>query len=306
MSERCVIVRSLKEFRGITRGCTVRETAGNRSWSAVVDRALAPGSDTGAIPSGFRELDGMLGGFQPGSLTLICGQAGVGTSTLLLDIVRHNVFQREQARVRSDIFHRPCVTTLYSTDRTERDIAVQITAAQAKVRWHVVANGPTELEDALGWDRAMTWTTTNSDAPLRIMATPRLTLDTILDDLDTVSRPAGLIAIDPLSGLARAPRLDESVIDIARALKSAAMRLQVPIVATAGYAIVSYDSAFDTLSRVADTVLGLHRADLHDPQDPRAGEAELSVYKSRTGRTGTHTIASMLTFGYFAGMWPMG
>lgn len=197
MSERCVIVRSLKEFRGITRGCTVRETAGDRSWSAVVDRALAPGSDTGAIPSGFRELDGMLGGFQPGSLTLICGQAGVGTSTLLLDIVRHNVFQREQARVRSDIFHRPCVTTLYSTDRTERDIAVQITAAQAKVRWHVVANGPTELEDALDWDRAMTWTTTNSDAPLRIMATQRLTLDTILDDLDTQSRTVSLICSMP-------------------------------------------------------------------------------------------------------------
>ena len=272
------------------------EQDNNRTWRAVLDRALATRADASRVPTGFHELDDMIGGYGVGTLSLICGEPGVGTSTLLLDTLRHTAFQRGESAL------------YYCADRSERAIVVQIIAAQSKVRWHTVAHGPNELDEAQSWDRAMQWSNQHQLAPLQIVASPWLNVDALIDDIEyrCRARTPRLIAVDPLIGFERALRVNDAVIDTARLLKAAALRLDVPIVATAGCTIAEFDPSFDTLARVADTVLSLYRADLHDPEDPRCGEADLTVFKSRTGRTGTFTLVSLLKYGFFAEMTPMG
>lgn len=292
------------------------------SWAASLDRALAVPVGDVLVPTGYVELDRMIGGLGCGTLTLVCGPPGVGTSTLMMDILRHNAFQQNNA------------VALYCADRVERDIVVQLIAAQARVRWRTVASGPGRLEDAVDWDVAMRWAAEHGDAPLRIEASPRLSVDTVIDDLERLGRegePPRLVIVDPLPAFSDDPDAPRAVIRAARALKSAAMRLRIPILATAGCDIAGRspadgdipgrfaaggdpdvdhapvptpEGAFDALSRIADTVLGIYRPDLHCRHDPRSGEVDLTVHKSRSGPTGEMVLASLLDWGRFAEMMP--
>lgn len=60
--------------------------------------------------------------------------------------------------------------------------------------------------------------------------------------------------------------------------------------------------AHNSLEQDADVVILLHREDAHDPETPRAGEADVIIAKQRNGPTGVVPLAAQLMYSRFFSM----
>jgi len=63
-------------------------------------------------------------------------------------------------------------------------------------------------------------------------------------------------------------------------------------------------SVHNSLEQDADIVVLLHREDMHEPESPRAGEADLIVAKHRNGPCATVTVAFQGHYSRFVDMAP--
>lgn len=260
-------------------------------WSAASCEAFASTDSRTLVPTGFTDLDCVLGGgLQPGTLTVLSGPAGVGASTLLLDIVRHNVFHCDTSAV------------LYDADRNARDIVEHVVAAETDTpRYDFTGTDTASIDTA--HEIAANWTAWHTHAPLTLAASPNWGADTIVEDITARGRsahPPALIGADPLLALlANADGPARTPDSVARALKVAAMQINVPIIVAAGFAIDPTDPSIDTFSHIPDTVIQIYRPDLHDRDDRRAGEVELRIIKGRAAAHSRIVVGHALHTGRF-------
>ncbi len=255
------------------------------------------------VPTGFVDLDRLIGGMRPGQLIVIAGRPGMGKTTLGLDIARHVSIGQG-------------LTTVYiSLEMTVQELFDRCLAAQASIPYHLVRDGTLSDDD---WQRASRAVGPMSEAPLGIADATDQTVVRIGNRLRRQARTSLDLAIIDHLGLIRDPSAarqgrQNEVAQIARDLKTLAKDLSIPIISLVqlnrantarGDKVPQLTDLRESgeIEQSADIVIMVHREDYYDAECPRAGEADLIIRKNRGGPTDTVTVASQLHFARFVDM----
>ncbi|MES0838443.1 DnaB-like helicase C-terminal domain-containing protein [Nocardiopsis tropica] len=257
-------------------------------------RALRPNAVTG-----FKELDELTVGLEPGTLTVISGRPSVGKSMLLGNIAC------------SSALRHAIPTVWIEQESSRRNVLDRVFSAEARIPRHLMRLGM--MTDA-DWGRIAVQMGRVATSPLLIHAGVRVDTEQVRQLAQESG--ANLVAVDGLQHLKphreRETR-EREVSDITRDLKDIALELQVPVVATAHLNRVPlqrFDSSptlddlreSDLIAHLADTVILIERPDLRDPGSPRAGEADLIVAKHRHGPAQTLAVAFQGHYSRFVDM----
>lgn len=255
------------------------------------------------ILTGFRELDLITGGLLPGTLTVIASRPSMGRTTFVTDVFRHTAITHNQP------------AALWTLEETGDETAVRILCAEARVARHHARSGSMTDDD---WTRLARQMPVVAEAPLHIAAPTSITATELAEQAaETVhEHDVRLLIVDGIQDIRPEQRSDlreREVGDVARALKTLARELHIPVLATAHLnrgpeQRLGNRPRLDDLREsgaitfAADTIVLLHRDDYYDRLSPRAGEADLIVAKNRQGFTATITVAFQGHYGRFVDM----
>jgi replicative DNA helicase len=257
-----------------------------------IDRleALAKGDrEVTGTPSGFRDLDGVLGGFQPGNLIVIAARPALGKSALVCNIAE-NVASKHGTPV-----------AFFSLEMSEAELAHRFIACRSRIPndrlrkgkvssrdWPRVVRACNELESAPLWlDDSSDLSLLELRAKARRLAASEGGLGLVIVDYMQLMRPED----------ARVNRV-EQVGQISRGLKILARELDVPVIGISqlsrapeqrtgrekGRPLLSDLRESGSIEQDSDVVVFIYReSKYNDEADP--SEADLIVAKHRNGPT---------------------
>jgi replicative DNA helicase len=238
------------------------------------------------VPTGFRDVDTLLSGLQPGNLIIVAARPGVGKSSLVTNVARNVVVDSS----------RP--VAMFSLEMSRWEIGMRLLCAEARVPWDSIRNKRVGAED---WSRIAQAADTLHEAPLYIIDSGNVTLVDIRAKarrLAARSTGLGLIIVDYLQLMSHTRRVDsrqQEIAEISRGLKMLSKELQIPVVAVSQLnrdperrqdkrPQLSDLRESGALEQDADVVMFIHR----DDSDPaKKGLADLIVAKHRNGPTDT-------------------
>jgi replicative DNA helicase len=247
------------------------------------------------VATGYADLDRILAGLQPSSLTIVGARPAMGKTSFALGMLAH---------VGIDL-RRPAL--LFSLEMGHLELTQRILAAEARVDAQHVRTGQLKESD---WGKLGTAVSRLSDARIFIDDNPNLTVMDIRARARRLRQSEGdlaLVVVDYLqlmTGRARAENRQVEVAEISRGLKILARELNVPVVALSQLSrglearqdkrpMLSDLRESGSLEQDADVVLFIYREEHYDPDTPidRHGDAEIIVAKHRNGPTGsTHLL----------------
>ncbi len=261
--------------------------------SASFDRLDELHKDKGkirGIPTGFRDLDNMLGGFQRSDLIILAARPSMGKTALALNFA-HNVSMKAGFPV-----------VMFSLEMSKEQLVDRLLAAEAGVdAWNLRTGNLTDSDfEKIG--QAMG---SLSEAQMFIDDTPGLTIS----DLRTKARreahrrPLGLIVVDYLQLMSGGSKFGgdgnrvQEISEISRGLKSVARELNVPIIALSqlSRSVESRSPQIPQLADLresgsieqdADVVAFIYREDYYNPESERRSIVDLFIKKHRNGPTG--------------------
>lgn len=248
------------------------------------------------IPTGFVDLDALLGGWSQGYLIVIGGRPSSGKTNLLLNF----------CRTASMKYRLP--TMLISGEMNSREIQTRLVSAEARVPLHVMRTGQMSDDD---WNRLARVIEAIADNPVHIATPPDFEMGQLIVDVNRLVKEAGLklLLIDSLQWMAEeedetSSRIVESTL---RRLKKLAETAKIAIIVTAhavsprSIAALTHGAAIE---RISDVVILLDRLDQDELESPYAGEANLIVAKNRNGPVATVTVACQLHYCRFVDLAP--
>jgi replicative DNA helicase len=280
--------------------------------SREVDRLEKVAKSESAItgtPSGFKDLDAITGGFQPGNLIIIAARPGMGKSGLVANIAEHVAVKENRA------------VAFFSLEMSEMELAQRLIARRARIPSDKLRKGNVGDRE---WSRVLRVCNQLEKAPLWIDESSDLG---ILDLRGKARRlhvtergrgigGLGLIIVDYIQLMrAEDPRVNrvEQVGQMSRGLKLLARELDVPVVALSQLSrapeqrtgrdkrpILSDLRESGNLEQDADLVAFIYREDYYRNWDESVddaererlkGIAELIVRKNRNGPTDTVQLA---------------
>jgi replicative DNA helicase len=180
------------------------------------------GADVTGVPTGFRDLDRLTSGFQPGNLVIIAARPSMGKSALGLCIAA-NLGLRHELPV-----------ALFTLEMSKSEVTQRLLCSEAKVESQRLRTGKLAQDD---WPRLVAAGDKLMKAPIYVDDTGSITMMEIRSKarrLKTREPKLGLIIVDYLqlmtSGTTAENRVQE-VSQISRNLKVLARDLDVPILA---------------------------------------------------------------------------
>ncbi|MFW2512593.1 replicative DNA helicase [Demequina sp. SO4-13] len=256
------------------------------------------------IPTGFRDLDELTGGFQAGQMIVLAARPAIGKSTLGLDIARS-----------ASIKHgKPSV--IFSLEMSREEITKRMLSAEAGVKLSKLTKGPMGPND---WERLAQTAAKVSKAPLFIDDSPNMSLMEIRAKCRRLKQQHGLelVVVDYLQLMSSGRKVEsrqQEVSEFSRALKLLSKEIEVPVIAisqlnrgaeqrTEKRPMLSDMRESGAIEQDADIVILLHRDDAYD-RDNRPGEADFIVAKHRAGPTDTIAVAFKKDYAHFADMAP--
>src|SRR5213080_4869529 len=180
------------------------------------------GADVTGIPSGFRDLDRITSGFQPGQLIILAARPSMGKSALGLCMAT-NIAVRSETPV-----------ALFTLEMLKAEVTQRLMCSEGKVESQRLRSGKLAIDD---WPRLTAACDKLSKAPIYVDDTGSITMMEIRSKarrLKSRKPSLGLIVVDYMqlmtSGLSAENRVQE-VSQISRSLKILARDLDVPILA---------------------------------------------------------------------------
>jgi replicative DNA helicase len=255
-------------------------------------RLSIEGTSLTGTPSGFKDLDEITGGFQPGNLIIVAARPAMGKSALVCNIAENAALHAE----------RPSAVALFSLEMAEAELAQRFVASQAMIKGDEFRKGrvaenrwPKILAASQRLAGAPLWVDDSSDVGLlEIRAKARRLHSQCPDGL-------GLIIIDYLQLMRTDSRYDNRVTavgELSRGLKILARELEVPVIALSQLSravelrspkkpLLSDLRESGNLEQDADLVIFIYRDDYYEKENSeRPGEADLIIAKHRNGSTG--------------------
>ena len=244
------------------------------------------------VPSGFADLDRLLGGLQPSDLIIIASRPGVGKTSLAVSIAVN-------AALKND-----AVVAMFTLEMSDEQLVQRMISAQTGIDSQRLRLG--RIED-LEWEKFTHTSGVLSEAAIFIDDTPspspmevrtkarRLAAEYDLD----------LIIIDYLqlmqSGDRRAQNRVQEISYISRSLKALARELKVPVIALSQLSravearndkrpVLSDLRESGSIEQDADIVMFIYREEVYEPDTDRANIADIIVSKHRNGPTDTISL----------------
>jgi replicative DNA helicase len=238
-------------------------------------------------PSGFRDLDEITGGFQPGNLIIIAARPSMGKSALVTNMAEN-----------ASIEHGKPVA-LFSLEMSESELAQRFVASQARIKGDELRKG--RVADTK-WPKILEASARLAAAPLYIDDSSDVGILEIRAKARRLHQqsPLGMIIVDYLQLLRPDGRVEsrvEQVGQMSRGLKILARELNVPVIALSqlSRAVESRTDKRPILSDLresgqieqdADLVAFIYREEYYDKETERAGIADIIIAKHRNGALG--------------------
>jgi len=258
-----------------------------------------------SVPTGFYELDEMLGGFQKSDLVIVAARPSMGKTALALTLARNAAVDHE------------IPIGIFSLEMSTMQLIIRLLCAEGKLNAHLVRTGKLPHSEGVKLSK-------NAhkliEAPIYVDDSPAQTVLEIRAKARRlkVEKNVGMIIIDYLQlmqGHAKAESREREISHISRSLKSLAKELNIPVIALSqlNRAVESRTDKRPQLSDLresgsieqdADVVIFLNRPEYYGMEKDANGEslegvAEVIVGKQRNGPTGTVKLAFIKEYARF-------
>ncbi len=271
-------------------------------------------SGVNGVPTGFRDLDSLTGGWQNSDLIIIAGRPSSGKTAFALSLTRNAAMHHE----------KPTGVGIFSLEMSTQQLIMRLLCAEAKVDAHAVRTGRLPEDD---WKR------------LSLAAGKLAKANIFIDDSASLGilelrakarrlkaeRNIGMIVVDYLQ-LMQGPKDAESrekeISAISRSLKALAKELSVPVIALSQLSravearndkrpILSDLRESGAIEQDADVVAFVHRPEMYmDPETRESsemgGQAEIIVGKQRNGPIDDIKLAFVHRYARFENLAPAG
>jgi replicative DNA helicase len=243
------------------------------------------------VPTGFRELDDKLSGFQKSDLIILAARPSMGKTSLALDIARM-----------SSINHNTPVG-IFSLEMSSQQLVDRMLAAESRVDSWKLRTGKGIIENDFDAMRAAI--DRLSKAPIFIDDQPGsniLKMRSVARRLKS-EKGLGLLIVDYLQLMTPTQSKNndnvvQQVTEISRSLKQLARELEVPVIALSqlsraveqrgGKPRLSDLRDSGSIEQDADVVMFIHREDrMLREESTKPNIAEIMIEKHRNGATGT-------------------
>lgn len=242
------------------------------------------------IPTGYKDLDGMLAGLQRSDLFVLAARPAMGKTAFVLNLA-HNVAVQSKEPV-----------LIFSLEMGKEQLVDRLLSMESGVDAWALRTG--NLTDA-DFEKIGEAMGTLSEAPIYIDDTPSITVS----DLRTKARreahhrPLGLIIVDYLQLMSGGNRYGsegnrvQEISEISRGLKGVARELNIPLIALSqlSRSVESRSPQIPQLADLresgsieqdADIVAFLYREDYYNPESDRKNIMDVLIKKHRNGPTG--------------------
>lgn len=250
--------------------------------------SLRNSNDELTVTSGFIDLDKMIVGFKPGTLTIIAARPAMGKTAFGLNILVNSVFKQD------------IPTAFFSLEMTASELVKRIISCKELVNGNAMKTG--KLSDG-ELTRVLDFGSKYSNSKVYIDETPALDIDTFQDRAKQLKKKmnVGLIIIDYLQYMRSIKKTinsrEQEIADISRGLKAISKELQIPVISLAQLnrnldarsdkrPVLSDLRESGGIEQDADTIMFLYRDDYYHPNETPNNVAEVIVAKQRSGPTG--------------------
>jgi replicative DNA helicase len=266
------------------------------------------GAEVTGTPSGFRDLDRLTSGFQPGNLIIVAARPSMGKSGLGLCMAANLAMRAEVP------------TAIFTLEMSKSEVTQRLMCSEAKVESQRLRTGKLAADD---WPRLTAACDRLAKAPIYVDDTGSITMMEIRSKarrLKSREPSLGLIVVDYLqlmtSGATVENRVQE-VSQISRSLKILARDLDVPILAMSQLSraveqrhdkrpILSDLRESGSIEQDADLVMFIYRDEYYDDESEHQGIAEVHLAKHRNGPTDTVKLSFLKRYAKFADLAPAG
>lgn len=242
------------------------------------------------VPTGYKDLDATLAGFQRSDLIILAARPSMGKTALALNLA-HNVAVQSQMPV-----------LVFSLEMSKEQLVDRMLAMESGVDAWALRTGNLSDSDFEKISHAMG---TLGEAPIYIDDTPSITVS----ELRTKARreahkhPLGLLVVDYLQLMSGGSKFGgegnrvQEISEISRGLKSIARELNVPLIALSqlSRSVESRSPQIPQLADLresgsieqdADVVAFIYREDYYNPETERRNISDILIKKHRNGPVG--------------------
>ena len=238
------------------------------------------------VPTGFYDLDKVLGGLQRSDLLIIAGRPGSGKTGFMISVAK-NAAQIHKKRV-----------AVFSLEMSNEQLVQRLMAQETGIDSQRLRLGDVRDDE---WPLFVEAASALGDAPIFLDDTPALTPLQLQAKCRRLDQEYGLdlIIVDYLQLMQSEGRNENRVQEvsyISRHLKQLARELKVPVLAGAQLSraveqrenkrpILSDLRESGSLEQDADIVMFIHRPDLYEKESAKTNVADILVAKHRNGPT---------------------
>jgi replicative DNA helicase len=269
-----------------------------------LDKLASGEAQMTGTPSGFKKLDEITGGFQPGNLVVLAARPAMGKSSLVCNIAENVSWKAKQP------------VAFFSLEMSETELAHRFIASRARIPSDRLRKGNVQKD----WNKVLKAANELADAPLFIDDSSDLSLLDLRAKcrrLHSQQGGLGLVIVDYIQLMRsedpRAGRV-EQVGQMSRGLKILARELEVPVIGISQLSrapeqrpdkvpILSDLRESGSIEQDADIVSFIYRDEYYNQEESdRPGEADLIIAKHRNGPIGTVALAFQEQFPKFVNL----
>jgi replicative DNA helicase len=241
------------------------------------------------VPTGFKDLDSLMAGFQNSDLIILAARPSIGKSSLALNFAEHAACEAK------------IPTAIFSLEMSKEQVIDRLLCLRGSVDSWKLRTGNLEDEDFGRLNYAMG---ALSEAPIFIDDTPMINVMEIRTKCRRLQSEQGLgmIIIDYMQlmqGTSKSSQENrvQEVSEISRGLKVLARELNVPVIALSQLSrsvehrpdkrpMLSDLRESGSIEQDADVVMFIYRDDYYDKDTDLKNLAEVLIRKHRNGPTG--------------------
>jgi replicative DNA helicase len=238
------------------------------------------------VPTGFVDLDRLLGGLQNSDLVIVAARPSMGKTSLVLSFSRH------AARLGKHV-------GVFSLEMSDEQVVQRLVAAETGIDAQRLRLGRLEENE---WPLFVQATGVLSELPIFIDDTPSISALQLRTKARRIhaEHELDLIVVDYLQLMTTDVRVENRVQEvsyISRMLKALARELDVPLVAASQLSraveqrsekrpVLSDLRESGSLEQDADVVMFIYREEMYEPETEDQHIAEILISKHRNGPTG--------------------
>ncbi|MEJ2733665.1 MAG: replicative DNA helicase [Anaerolineae bacterium] len=243
------------------------------------------------IPTGFTDIDKLLGGLQRSDLVILAARPSVGKTSLALSFA-HNAAKKHGQRV-----------AFFSLEMSDEQVVQRLISAETGINAQRLRRGDIEQDE---WGRFIKATSDLAETHIYIDDTPSISALELRTKARRLHAEIGvdLIVVDYLQlmrGDFRSENRVQEISSISRALKALARELNVPVLALSQLSrgvesrtdkrpILSDLRESGALEQDADVVIFIYRDEMYNENTERPNIADIMVAKHRNGPTGSVSL----------------